>query len=246
MDIIPAIDLKNGKCVRLRQGKDEATTEYSADPVATAVQWAAQGARRLHVVNLDGAFGRASVHLDLLKQIVRETHIAVQFGGGLRSEEAMQEALTAGASKVVLGTYVLEDARRMPAILKEIGPDHCIVALDTVGGNVTTRGWTHVTDQHVVDVATRLRDMGVVEILQTDVARDGMMTGPDFETLRALCALRLNVIASGGIASAHDVAALGALGTDTPSGVIIGRALYEGKIDLRSLILSQSHVEPQP
>jgi phosphoribosylformimino-5-aminoimidazole carboxamide ribotide isomerase len=245
MDLIPAIDLKSGKCVRLRQGKDEATTEYSADPVATATKWAEQGATRLHVVNLDGAFGRASTHLHLLREIVYQTKIAVQFGGGLRSHEAIREAIDAGVSKVVLGTFVLENQAVLPAVLEEFGPDHCIVALDTLGGKITTRGWTHVTDQDVVAVAVKLKEIGVREILQTDVARDGMMTGPDIETLHALRSVGLDVIASGGVSSKADVEKLAAMKQENLTGVIIGRALYEGAIDLRALINSMA-VSPAP
>ena len=238
MEIIPAIDLKNGKCVRLRQGKDAATTEYSADPVALAARWAKEGARRLHVVNLDGAFGRSSAHLEILRKIVEGTGVAVQFGGGLRSIEAIREALDAGASKVVLGTFALEDFAALPGILEEIGPGRCIIALDTVNGKVTTHGWTIVTDMDVVAVAARLEALGVREILQTDVARDGMMTGPDLHTLSELCTMGLDVIASGGISSAADIVDLIRLKQENLIGVIIGRALYEGAIDLRSLIRS--------
>ncbi len=250
MEIIPAIDLKNGKCVRLRQGRDASTTEYSADPVAVAFRWAEEGARRLHVVNLDGAFGRSSAHLEVLRKIVERTGVAVQFGGGLRSVEAISEALDAGASKVVLGTFALEDLSALPGILEEIGPGRCIIALDTVEGKVTTHGWTNVTDMEVVAVAARLGDLGVQEILQTDVARDGMMTGPDLHTLSELCTIGLDVIASGGISSAADVVDLIRLKHSNLIGVIIGRALYEGAIDLRSLIRSfdsrpQSH-DPDP
>jgi phosphoribosylformimino-5-aminoimidazole carboxamide ribotide isomerase len=250
MQIIPAIDLKNGKCVRLRQGRDATTTEYSADPVAVAARWAEEGARRLHVVNLDGAFGRSSDHLEILREIVRQTGVAVQFGGGLRSLEAMWEALNAGASKVVLGTFALEDSSVLPGILEELGPGRCIIALDTVEGKITTRGWTNVTDMEVVAVAARLADLGVQEILQTDVARDGMMTGPDLQTLSELCTIGIDVLASGGISSAADVVDLIRLKHANLTGVIIGRALYERAIDLRSLILSLGSdvqaIDPKP
>jgi phosphoribosylformimino-5-aminoimidazole carboxamide ribotide isomerase len=236
MDIIPAIDLKNGKCVRLRQGRDDATTEYSADPVAVAMRWVEQGARRLHVVNLDGAFGRTSHNLEILRQIVAQTGIAVQFGGGLRSLDAIREARDAGVAKVVLGTFALVDPSVLPAILLEAGPEHCIVALDTVGGKITTHGWTNVTDMEVVDVADKLAAAGVREILQTDVSRDGMMTGPDVQTLRSLSAVTMEVIASGGVSSADDVRRLRDMNQKNLTGVIIGRALYEGAVALKDLI----------
>jgi phosphoribosylformimino-5-aminoimidazole carboxamide ribotide isomerase len=236
MDIIPAIDLKNGKCVRLRQGRDDATTEYSAEPVAVAQRWVEEGAKRLHVVNLDGAFGRDSGHLEILRHIVEQTGVAVQFGGGLRSLEAIREARKAGATKVVLGTFVISDPSVLPAILRETGPEHCIVALDTVGGKVTTHGWTNVTDMEVVAVAERLAAGGVREILQTDVSRDGMMTGPDIQTLSSLSLVNMEVIASGGVSSAEDVSRLRNLNQKNLTGVIIGRALYEGAVDLKEVI----------
>jgi phosphoribosylformimino-5-aminoimidazole carboxamide ribotide isomerase len=236
MKVIPAIDLKNGKCVRLRQGRDDATTEYSSDPVGVATHWVDEGARRLHVVNLDGAFGRTSGHLEVLRDIVRRTGIVVQYGGGLRSLESIREALDAGAAKVVLGTFALQDQAALPAILKEFGPERCIIALDTVDRKVTTHGWTTITDMDVVSVAARLRDLGVQEILQTDVARDGMMGGPDLQTLLALCGIGLDVLASGGISSPADVAALAGLRQKNLTGVIVGRALYDGAINLRALL----------
>jgi phosphoribosylformimino-5-aminoimidazole carboxamide ribotide isomerase len=236
MDIIPAIDLKSGKCVRLKQGRDDATTEYSADPVAVAQRWEGEGATRLHVVNLDGAFGRASGHLEVLREIVRQTRLHVQFGGGLRSREAILEALGAGAAKVVLGTYALENPDILDALLKETGAGRVIVALDTVTGYVTTHGWTNVTDMEVVGVAKRLCGIGVREVLQTDVSRDGMMTGPDIATLTALSGVSMEVIASGGVSSEGDVRTLVNLRQKNLSGVIIGRALYEGAVDLKSLI----------
>jgi phosphoribosylformimino-5-aminoimidazole carboxamide ribotide isomerase len=236
MDIIPAIDLKSGKCVRLKQGRDDATTEYSADPVAVAQRWEGEGATRLHVVNLDGAFGRASGHLDVLREIVRQTRLHVQFGGGLRSPEAISEALNAGATKVVLGTYALEHPELLQALLAEVGAEHVIVALDTVKGRVTTHGWTTVTENEVLGVAQQLCERGVREILQTDVSRDGMMTGPDIATLTALSGVGMEVIASGGVSSERDVRTLVNLRQKNLSGVIIGRALYEGAVDLKSLI----------
>lgn len=241
MDIIPAIDLKNGKCVRLRQGRDDATTEYSADPVAMAVRWVDEGARRLHVVNLDGAFGRSSAHLGILRQIVERTGVMVEFGGGLRSLASIREALDAGAAKVVLGTLALEDPESLLAILKEAGPERVIVALDTVKGKATTHGWTNVTDMDVLTLAARLVVLGVREVLQTDVSRDGMMTGPDLETLRSLSGLDLKVIASGGVSSAADVKRLADLKQGNLTGVIIGRALYEGVVDLRLVIQETSN-----
>jgi phosphoribosylformimino-5-aminoimidazole carboxamide ribotide isomerase len=236
MDIIPAIDLKNGRCVRLQQGKDESTTEYSADPVAVAVEWVRQGARRLHVVNLDGAFGRASGHLEILRRITAETGAAVQYGGGLRSLEAVHEALEAGAVRVVLGTVAVESPALLQTIVSETGSEQCIVALDTVRGKVSTRGWTQVSDIDVMAAVRQLSSSGVRQILHTDVARDGMLTGPDLDTLETIARTGIGVIASGGVSSLEDIRAL--LGLQQPSlcGVIIGKALYEKKMTVQEAI----------
>jgi phosphoribosylformimino-5-aminoimidazole carboxamide ribotide isomerase len=236
MDIIPAIDLKNGKCVRLQQGKDEATTEYSADPVAVAVEWVRQGAKRLHVVNLDGAFGRASGHLEILRRIVTETNAAVQYGGGLRSPEAVHEALGAGATRIVLGTIAIENPGILKTIMRETGAEKCIVALDTVMGKVSTHGWTLVSDIDVMDAVRQLRTSGVREILHTDVARDGMLTGPDLGTLEAIARTGIAVIASGGVSTLDDIRALLGLYQPSLSGVIIGKALYEKRLTVQEAI----------
>ena len=236
MDIIPAIDLKNGRCVRLQQGKDESTTVYSADPVAVAVEWVRQGARRLHVVNLDGAFGRASGHLEILRRIVTVTRVSVEYGGGLRTPEAVREALGAGAVQVVLGTVAVESPALLRAIMSEIGPERCIVALDTVRGKVSTRGWTQVSDIDVMEAVHQLIASGVRQILHTDVARDGMLTGPDLETLEAIARTGIGVIASGGVSSLDDIRALLRLHQPSLCGVIIGKALYEKKMTVQEAI----------
>ncbi len=246
MDIIPAIDLKNGKCVRLQQGKDEATTEYSTDPVAVAIEWVRQGARRLHVVNLDGAFGRASGHLEILRRIAAETGVEVQYGGGLRSPEAAREALAAGAARIVLGTVAVENPVLLRAIVSESGAERCIVALDTVRGKVSTRGWTLVSDIDVMEAVRQLMESSVREVLHTDVARDGMLTGPDLETLDAIARTGVSVIASGGVSSLDDIRAL--LGLQQPAlcGVIIGKALYEKKLTVREAVQLVGQFTPAP
>jgi phosphoribosylformimino-5-aminoimidazole carboxamide ribotide isomerase len=238
MDIIPAIDLKGGKCVRLRQGRDDATTEYSDDPLAVAEQWASQGAQRLHVVNLDGAFGRSSGNLDILRRIAERVDVRIQYGGGLRSLDAMEEVFAAGASKAVLGTVAVEDPGLLRDAVRGFGEAKIIVAIDAVGGKVATRGWQEVSGEFARDLARRLFDMGVREILTTDIERDGMMTGPDLETLSDLAGIGLNVIASGGVSSLEDVMRIVDLRQQLITGVIVGKALYEMKIDLRSAIAS--------
>jgi phosphoribosylformimino-5-aminoimidazole carboxamide ribotide isomerase len=224
MEIIPAIDVKDGKCVRLLQGREDSGTVYAADPVAAALRWTEEGARRIHVVNLDGAFGRDSKATDILRNIVSLTGVRVQFGGGLRSREAIRSAFEAGASSVVLGTVAFEKGDLFAETLREYGPERVIVAVDALNGNVATRGWKELTGRDVHDAARDLRAAGVREILCTDILRDGMMNGPDLVTLAGLSKSGLSVIASGGVSSLEDVSA------------IIGKALYEGKIALRSAL----------
>jgi phosphoribosylformimino-5-aminoimidazole carboxamide ribotide isomerase len=236
MDIIPAIDLKNGKCVRLRQGRDEETTVYSDNPIEVAAEWKRQGARRIHVVNLDGAFGRTSENLGILRDIVSNTSAHVQYGGGLRSLDSMQAALDAGAWKIVLGTVAIDDPALLAAALECIGAERIIVAVDAVKGKIATQGWRVVSETSLIDFVRRLHDSGVEEILSTDVERDGMMTGPDLSTLSELASSGLRVIASGGVSTVSDIRAILALKKPEISGVIVGKALYEGEVTLRELI----------
>lgn len=232
MEIIPAIDLKGGRCVRLLQGRDEATTEYSDDPVAVADEWVRQGARRIHVVNLDGAFGRSSLNLQVFAAMARRHEIAWQFGGGLRAQDAVDAALGAGAKKVVIGTAAISDRGFLRSVLGLAGPSRTIVALDAREGMVLTHGWTEATSVGVEELAREMHEMGVMEILYTDVDRDGMMTGPDLSTLERLAGIGPSVLASGGVSSVRDIVSLLGLGKFSISGVIIGKALYEKRVTL--------------
>jgi phosphoribosylformimino-5-aminoimidazole carboxamide ribotide isomerase len=236
MEIIPAIDVKDGMCVRLRQGREDSGTIYAADPVEVAKRWLREGAKRIHMVNLDGAFGRESRLTGILRDISSLEGVSVQFGGGLRSREAIQEAFDAGASKVVIGTIAFEDTELLKATVRKYGPERVIVAIDALNGNVATRGWTVLTGRDVHEAAQDLRESGVREILCTDIGRDGMMGGPDFATLGSLGDTGLSVIASGGISSLPDVSALLESNFEHITGAIIGKALYEGKIALGSAI----------
>ena len=236
MEIIPAIDLKNGRCVRLLQGRDDATTEYSTDPVSVATEWERQGAKRLHIVNLDGAFGRDSANFEIMRTIAESIHAKIQFGGGLRSLDAVTQAFDAGCDKVVLGTAVLENPELISDVLDHFGTERVIVALDAAGGKVATRGWKHISELEVMDVASEVKKHGVTQILYTDIARDGMMSGPDLVTLEQLAQKELSVIASGGIASKEDLIALLALHQPNIVGAIIGKALYERKMVLSDVM----------
>lgn len=236
MMIIPAIDLRDGRCVRLKQGREEAATEYSANPAEVAREWCRQGARILHVVNLDGAFGRDSQNLHILRLISSEVPAAIHYGGGLRSIESMTEALEAGATRIVLGTVAVEKPVLLGEALRRFGADRVIVALDAMHGNVVTKGWKAVSDLPLVGVVQSVKKLGVREILYTDVARDGMLAGPDLVTLAALAGCGVRMIASGGISSVADVRAILSLGEAQISGLVVGKALYEGRVTLRELI----------
>ena len=234
--IIPAIDLKGGKCVRLRQGREADVTQYSDDPVAMAVEWVRQGARRLHVVNLDGAFGRVSGHLEILREIAQIPNVLVEYGGGIRTLDGIREAIEAGAGKVVLGTMAVEDPAIAGEAVRTYGPGAIIVALDAIAGKVAVRGWRDVTATNAIDLSARLAENGVAEVLYTDIERDGMMSGPDLATLALLARTGVRVLASGGVSSAADVAAIRAIGESRIVGVIVGKALYEGGVTLPELI----------
>lgn len=236
MDIIPAIDIKSGKCVRLQQGRDDATTEYSDDPVAVARRWVREGARRIHVVNLDGAFGRTSQNLAVLESICRSVNAEVQFGGGLRSCEAMEAAFASGARRIVLGTVAIENPGLLASALSEFGSESIVVALDASEGRLATHGWTLISNRTVYDVARELFGGGVREILYTDITRDGMLTGPDLPGLRQLGSIGVRVLASGGVSSVDDIRSIAALKSPWISGAIVGKALYEGRTSLPDLI----------
>jgi phosphoribosylformimino-5-aminoimidazole carboxamide ribotide isomerase len=236
MVIIPAIDLKGGKCVRLSQGREEKATVYSADPLTIAKDWIAQGAHRLHVVNLDGAFGYASENGAIMRSIAEFPGTEVQFGGGLRNLEAIDQAIAAGAAKVVLGTLAIESQDLLAEAVKRHGSDRIIVALDSVDGKVAIRGWTVTSALSVMAVVRVMKGLGVQEILYTDILRDGMMSGPDLLTIVRLADEGMRVLSSGGISSIEDIRAIRNLRHDNITGVIIGKALYEGRLKLKEVI----------
>jgi len=236
MEIIPAIDLKDGVCVRLRQGREDSVIEYSSDPAAVASDWERRGATRLHIVNLDGAFGRASRNSEVLREIAEKTEVLIEFGGGLRSREEIEAAFKAGAGKAVLGTVAVESPDLLTEVLEQFGRNRIIVALDGKAGRVAIRGWQDVTDIPVLDLCRRMVELGVNEVLYTDIERDGMLTGPDLSTLKDLATLGIPVIASGGVSSVEDVQSILDLESPSISGIIVGKALYENKVSLEQLL----------
>jgi phosphoribosylformimino-5-aminoimidazole carboxamide ribotide isomerase len=227
--VIPAVDVRDGRCVRLREGRADQETVFSDDPVAMACRWAEEGATRLHVVDLDGAFGVAR-QAALVAAIVAAVPIAVEVGGGLRDVAAVESTLATGARWAVVGTRAALD----PAFLADICrrfPDRIIVAVDGRGARVAIKGWTEVGSATVVDLARRSRDAGAAAVLYTDVSRDGTGLGPNVEDTTVLAReAAVPVLASGGVASVDDLLALAAV--PGVAGTVVGRALYTGAIGL--------------
>ena len=234
-ELIPAIDLKGGKCVRLQEGLPTRSTEYSDDPLAMALNWQEQGARRLHLVDLDGAFSGQSSHSELIRAIFRELEIPVQFGGGLRTLEQIEAILELGAERAILGTVAVEN----PALVSEAVRRHggaIVIGIDARAGRVALRGWTDQSTVTAMQLACRMKDLGVERIVYTDVSRDGMLRGVNIdETERLALEAKIPVIASGGISGPEDVRALWMRRGAGIEGVILGRALYEGKLDYRDI-----------
>ena len=227
MMVIPAIDLRGGRCVRLVQGDRARELLYSDDPVAVARHWAAQGARWLHVVDLDGAFAGRPVHLELIRAIAAATSLPVQVGGGFRTPADLGAGLRAGAARIIVGT----SAPALAAEAARLG-DQIVASVDVKDGQVTEQGWTVQTGRDPVAAARTLIELGFLRLIYTDAQRDGTLQGLDAETVRHFVrAVGVPVIAAGGIASEADLDALASTGVE---GVIVGRALYEGRIDLRT------------
>lgn len=234
-ELIPAVDLKDGKCVRLQEGIVSRSTEYSDDPVSMALHWETQGAKRLHLVDLDGAFSGYSAHLDLAKSIFHVLKIPVQFGGGLRTLEQIETILDLGADRAILGTVAVDNPEVVEEAVKR-HPEAIVVGIDARQGNVVLRGWVEKTIVPAVDLALRMKNAGVRRIIYTDVARDGMLSGVNFdETEKLSLAAGIRVIASGGVSSIEDVRTLWDRRASGIEGVILGRSLYDRKIDFADL-----------
>lgn len=232
MLLIPAIDLKEGKCVRLRQGRMDDDTIFSDDPVAVAGKWIKAGAKRLHLVDLDGAFAGKPKNARVIKEIV-ETYpnTPVQIGGGIRDEETIQAYLNIGVSYVIIGTKAVSEPHFVSDIAVEF-PNHIIIGLDAKDGKVAIDGWSKLSHHDVIDLAQQFEADGVEAIIYTDISRDGMMTGVNVEATAKLArSIRIPVIASGGITNLEDIRALGKTVDDGVIGAITGRAIYEGTLD---------------
>ncbi len=236
MLIIPAIDLKDGQCVRLKQGLMEQATVFSESPADQAAHWLAQGARRLHLVDLNGAFAGKPKNESAIKAILKEVgnDIPVQLGGGIRDLDTIERCLDDGLSYVIIGTAAVKN----PGFLADACaafPGHIIVGLDAKDGKVATDGWSKLTGHDVVDLGKKYEDYGVESIIYTDIGRDGMLSGINIEaTVRLAQALTIPVIASGGLSNLDDIKALCAVEKEGVVGTIAGRAVYDGSLDFKA------------
>ena len=232
MLLIPAIDLKDGKCVRLRQGRMEDDTVFSDDPVSVALRWVEAGARRLHLVDLNGAFAGEPVNADVIGEIVKACpDVPVQVGGGIRSEETVQTYLDVGVQYCIIGTKAVNAPHFVSDLCLNF-PGHIIVGLDAKDGKVAIDGWSKLSKHDVIDMAKHFEQDGVEAIIYTDISRDGMMNGVNMEaTVKLAQAINIPVIASGGITNLDDIRALCEVAVEGISGAITGRAIYEGTLD---------------
>lgn len=234
MIVIPAIDLKDGECVRLVQGRADELSVVADDPVETALRWQSAGASLLHVIDLDGAFEGKPRNLPVVAEIVRALSIPVQMGGGMRSLEGLRAVLDVGVQRVILGTVAVEQPSLVRQAVQEFG-ERVVVGIDAQEGQVAVRGWVEGTELNAVELAERVRDDGIVEIIFTDISRDGTLWGPNLESLARMTGVPgLSVIAAGGVASLADLLAIKAI--PGVKGAIVGKALYSGHVDLSEAI----------
>jgi phosphoribosylformimino-5-aminoimidazole carboxamide ribotide isomerase len=240
--IIPAIDIKDGKCVRLAQGDFDRLTIYGNNPVDTAITWMEQGAELIHIVDLDGSVAGLPRNANIVLEIAKKVDIPIQVGGGIRDMETIEFYLSNGVGSVILGTAALQDEKIIQDAC-ETFPEKIILGIDALKGKVAIRGWTQKTEQNAVDLARRYENHNVKAIVYTDILRDGMGTGLNLEATIALAkAVSIPVIASGGVATVDDIKKLLAIDDCEIYGVIIGRALYTGAISLEEAIKESKKV----
>lgn len=241
MLVIPAIDLKNGQCVRLLQGRKSDVTVYNDDPIAVAKEFELAGAQMIHVVDLDGAFNSTdSPNREVVKEIVESVTVPIEVGGGLRTMEDMQDLSDAGVARLVLGTVAAESPESLKAFVDRFSLKIC-VGIDARDGRVMSRGWETATATMAIDLARIVADCGVKRIIYTDIARDGTLTGPNIEqTLAVVQAANISVTASGGVSSLDDIKRLRDLDDPRLDSVIVGKALYEGKFKLEEALSAAS------
>ena len=244
MEIIPAIDIRDGKCVRLYQGDYQQETVYSDAPVEVAIRWAAMGASRVHVADLDGARAGAPVNTGIVRQITSSVTAHVQLGGGVRTLEAASEAISLGVSRVIIGTAAVEAPGLAREMCIALGPEAVVVSVDARDGDVMVRGWTETSKIRTSELVRRLESEGIRRIVYTDVSRDGTLSEPNFPAIEALVGqTRMKVVVAGGVASVDHLRRLSQIGVE---GAIVGRAIYTGDIDLGEAIDAVGGLEMSP
>ena len=241
MDIIPAIDLLDGNCVRLNQGNYNKVTEFNTDPIKQALQWQEQGAKLIHLVDLDGAKTGLPINNKIIQRIKESIDIPIQIGGGIRSMERAQELLEFGIDRIILGTAALENQTLVRKLAKNY-PDRIVVGIDSKNGKVATHGWISQSNIYGSDLARELDNSGITAIICTDIATDGTLNGPNLSAMKEIAnSTQIPIIASGGVANISDIINLMTLAPDGICGVIIGRALYDGNVDLKEAIKAVKH-----
>ena len=237
MKIIPAIDLKNGRCVRLIQGKENHETVYGEDPVEKALSFEAQGAEQIHLVDLDGAFRGESKNLEQVERIAQAVKVPLELGGGIRSLDDISRVLDLGVSFVIIGTIAVKNPKILEGAIQRFG-NQLILGLDAKDGKVAVSGWVEVTEFSDEEFAIQWKQFGIDRVIYTDIARDGMLTGPNLSSLRRMAlSTGLKVTASGGVSSLDDIKQLAELERDGVDEVIVGKAIYERQLDLREACL---------
>lgn len=234
MKLYPAIDIKNGQCVRLRQGQFEDILVYSNSPVGVAKKWEDYGASYIHLVDLDGALVGHSVNDDVIRDIASTVKVPIQVGGGIRTIKDIEHKLNLGVSRVILGTKAVENPMFIKEIIQCFGADRIVIGIDAKNGMVAIQGWEKLSNYNAVSLALQMKEVGVKTIIYTDISKDGMLQGPNIEHTKEMVELTgLDIIASGGVSSMMDLEALNKIGVE---GAIIGKALYENKIDLQQAV----------
>jgi phosphoribosylformimino-5-aminoimidazole carboxamide ribotide isomerase len=243
MIVYPAIDLKDGLCVRLLQGREDEVTVFSRDPALMAQKWQKEGAQMLHVIDLDGAFKGRPQNTEALRKIIQAVDIPIEFGGGVREIDILTELFEMGVAQVVLGTTVITNPSFVARAVELYG-SRVLVGIDARGGKVAIQGWREVTDIDALEVAKEVEGMGISRVVYTDIERDGALVGPNIEGIRALAgAIRIPVIASGGVSTLENIKALKALEPLGVEGIVIGKALYVKAFTLRQAIGVASGVD---
>ena len=245
MEIIPAIDLLNGKCVRLNQGNYNEVTKFNSDPVKQAQIWEKQGAKRLHLVDLDGAKTGEPINDQTIKEIKKSISIPIQLGGGIRNIERAKELLDIGIDRIILGTIAIENPELVRVLSQEY-PKRIAVGIDAKEGMVATRGWVKRSEITSLELAKQLNELELAAIISTDISTDGTLEGPNIQALREITEVSINpVIASGGIGSINDLISLVDLEHEGIEAIIVGRALYDGSIDLKEAIVTLKNLTIQ-